>query len=195
MAETWRATAKAQRREKYLDAAAILFAKRGFHGVSIDELGTAAGVSGPALYRHFSGKEDILRELLESVSERLLDGCTATIASASTPLETLNNLIQFHVDFALSERDVIRVQDRELGNLPAASSHRVRSLQRQYVQAWVDVVRQLEPTASVAELELRAHAVFGLLNSTPYSSRLGEVANARSILAEMALDGLLGRRA
>ena len=193
MAETWRATAKAQRREQYLDAAAALFAERGFRGVSIDELGAAAGVSGPALYRHFSSKEDVLSQLLESASERLLAGCTATVAAAASPLQTLHDLIGFHVDFALSERDVIRVQDRELGNLPAAASHRVRSLQRQYVQAWIEVVQQLQPAASTAELELRAHAVFGLLNSTPYSARLGEVENARGILTEMAVDGLLGR--
>lgn len=193
MAETWRATAKAQRRELYLAVASRLFAERGFHGVSIDDLGAAAGVSGPALYRHFASKEEILSELLQSASERLLAGCTATVAAGGTPTETLRNLIDFHVDFALSERDVIRVQDRELATLPATANRRVRLLQRQYVRAWIDVVGQIEPASRQDELELRAHAVFGLLNSTPYSARLTDVEDAREILAQMALAGLLGR--
>ena len=41
------------RREQILDTAARLFAERGFHGVSVVELGAACGISGPALYKHF----------------------------------------------------------------------------------------------------------------------------------------------
>ena len=74
MAETWRATAKAHRRQQLLDAAAHLFAERGFNGVSIEELGAAAGVSGPALYRHFPSKEAMLGELLIGASQRLRRG-------------------------------------------------------------------------------------------------------------------------
>ena len=43
------------RREQILIVAARLFAKHGFHGVSIADLGAAVGVSGPALYRHLPG--------------------------------------------------------------------------------------------------------------------------------------------
>ena len=45
------------RREEILDAAARLFAERGYHGVSIDDIGAAVGMSGPGFYRHFAGKE------------------------------------------------------------------------------------------------------------------------------------------
>ena len=60
------------RREQILDTAAALFAERGFHGVSIADLGAACGVSGPALYKHFRGKQAILSEMLVSISEELL---------------------------------------------------------------------------------------------------------------------------
>lgn len=59
------------RRAEILEAAADLFAARGFHGVSIEDIGAAVGVSGPALYRHFSGKEALLTEMLLDISERL----------------------------------------------------------------------------------------------------------------------------
>src|SRR5947209_4286799 len=146
-----RATAKADRRQRYLDAAAELFAARGYAGVSIEELGAAAGVSGPALYRHFRGKEDVLAELLVSASERLLDGATAAIAAGTDPAATLADLVAFHADFALAERDVIRVQDRELASLGEAASRRVRSLQRRYVEAWADVLVAVRPEVTRAE--------------------------------------------
>lgn len=192
MAETWRATAKAHRRQQLLDAAAHLFAERGFNGVSIEELGASAGVSGPALYRHFPSKEAVLGELLIGASQRLLEGCTRILDDATEGPQALRDLVDFHVDFALSERDVIRIQDRELASLPPAVNHEVRMLQRRYVQAWVELIARLSPTTPVAELEVRVHAIFGLLNSTPHNAKLADVDDARGILAEMAIAGVLG---
>ena len=48
------------RREQILREAARLFADRGFHGVGVDEIGAAVGISGPGLYRHFAGKDAML---------------------------------------------------------------------------------------------------------------------------------------
>jgi AcrR family transcriptional regulator len=61
------------RREEILTAAAALFARRGFHGVSIDDIGSAVGMSGPGIYRHFPGKEAVLSQMLLDISQRLLD--------------------------------------------------------------------------------------------------------------------------
>jgi AcrR family transcriptional regulator len=60
------------RREQLLATAADLFAARGFHGVSVAEIGAAVGISGPALYKHFPGKDAILAEMLVAISEELL---------------------------------------------------------------------------------------------------------------------------
>ena len=66
-----------------LQVAAGLFARHGFHGVSIADLGAAVGVSGPALYRHFPGKEALLEEILVGISERLLAGGRARAGAAT----------------------------------------------------------------------------------------------------------------
>ena len=88
------------RREQILQVAATLFARHGFHGVSIAELGAAVGVSGPALYRHFPGKEALLAEMLVGISEYLLD-CGRARARTDDPGQALTELVEFHVDFAL----------------------------------------------------------------------------------------------
>lgn len=187
MTQGWRATAKQNRRELYLSAAARLFAERGFRGVSIDDLGAAAGVSGPALYRHFAGKDAILIELLVQASERLLAGGRSVVAEHGRTLAALRELIDFHVDFALAERDVIRIQDRELASLPPSDNRRVRLLQRRYVQLWVDLLADLHPDGEPRLRQARVMAVFGLLNSTPFSAARSDVEPTRRLLARMAL--------
>ena len=78
-------------------------------------------------------------------------------------------MIDFHLDFALGEPDLIRIQDRDLAYLPAAAERQVRRAQRLYVEVWVGVLRELEPGLAETDARLMAHAVFGLLNSTPHS--------------------------
>ncbi|MBR7512906.1 helix-turn-helix transcriptional regulator, partial [Mycobacterium tuberculosis] len=69
-----RAEAKAARREQLLTVAKTLFARHGFHGVRRDALAKGAGISAPAVYRHFESKEAVLEELLVGISEYLHDG-------------------------------------------------------------------------------------------------------------------------
>src|SRR3954447_8661195 len=107
---------KASRREQILAAAAELFARHGFHGVGIDDIGAAVGVSGPALYRHFRSKDAMLGEMLTSISEILLSGGEQR-RDASEPADVLAELIRFQVDFALDNPALITVQERNLGNL------------------------------------------------------------------------------
>lgn len=163
-------TAAPTRREQILKAAARLFAERGFHGVGVDEIGAAVGISGPGLYRHFPGKEAMLAELLVGISRRLLDGgrSRAQSAAARGPAAVLASLIDGHIDFALDDRPLITLHDRELDRLPDAERRAVRQLQRQYVELWVDTVRGLHQDVPEAEARASVHAVFGLLNSTPH---------------------------
>jgi AcrR family transcriptional regulator len=186
-APTLRSRAKANRREALLAAAARLFAERGYNGVSLEELGAAAGVSGPAVYRHFEGKQALLGALLVGVSEHLSSGGQAVVAAAPDDAAALRALVQFHVDFALSNPDVIRVQGQDLGNLADDDRHAVRALQRTYVELWVEVLARLHPDVDTASLRIRAHAAFGLINSTPHSAR---TTDTRAILEHMALAGL-----
>lgn len=181
--------ARSGRKQQILAAAAPLFATRGFHGVSVDDLGAATGISGPGLYRHFRAKEEILTELLAGVSERLLEGGARRVAEAAEPGRALAALVAFHVDFALDEPDVITVQERDLASLPPEARRSVRGLQHRYVSVWAGVIEDLtgcgrEPAIAAA------HAAFGLMNSTPHSARLPRQEMA-ALLRAMALASIL----
>lgn len=177
---------KADRRTQLLAVAATLMAERGFLAVRLEDIGAAAGVSGPAIYRHFSGKEALLVELLVEISTRLLTGARAVAAGTSGDAETLDALIEFHLDFALGEPDLIRIQDRDLANLPAAAQRQVRRAQRRYLEIWVEVLCRLNPALAEDDARVMAHAVFGLLNSTAHSIKTpGGRAGSRAVLGAM----------
>ncbi|MQA96722.1 MAG: TetR family transcriptional regulator [Streptosporangiales bacterium] len=180
-----------ERRAKILDAAARLFADRGFHGVSIDDLGRAVGTSGPALYRHFRGKEAVLAEMLLDISERLHEEGERLAASASSSEAALDLLLRRHIDFALDEPALITVQWRELGNVPEPERHEIRRLQRMYVERWVEVLTRLRPGEHPVLLRACVQAAFGLLNSTPYSAAELSRAEMVGLLYAMARSALL----
>lgn len=189
--QTPRSRAKSDRRSQLLAAAERLIAERGFLAVRIEDIGAASGVSGPAIYRHFPNKESLLVELLVGISTRLLAGAADVAEGAATADAALDGLVDFHLDFALGESDLIRIQDRDLGHLPAAAKRQVRKAQRQYVEIWVDVLRQLDDGLSETEARLMAHAAFGLLNSTPHSVKQANDSPAsRQVLRAMTLAAL-----
>ncbi|MBJ7401341.1 TetR/AcrR family transcriptional regulator [Mycolicibacterium sp.] len=194
---TSRERQKSDRRSQLLAAAEQLIAERGFLAVRIEDIGAAAGVSGPAIYRHFSGKEALLVELLVGISTGLLAGAQSVLADNPDPVAALDGLIEFHLDFALSEPDLIRIQDRDLANLPAAAQRQVRKAQRRYVEIWVVALRALDPQLAEDQARVMAHAAFGLLNSTPHSirptARSATPEVSREVLRSMTIAALSGR--
>ncbi|WP_222268726.1 SACE_7040 family transcriptional regulator [Modestobacter marinus] len=179
--------ARPSRREQILRAAAQLFAERGARAVGVDDVGAAVGVTGPAIYRHFASKDAMLAEMLLRISERLLAGSAEVVAAAGDDAAAqLRALIAFQVEFALDNPALITVQDRDLGVLSEPDARRVRQVQRRYVEEWVAVLARLHPEAPTAACRARAHALFGLINSTPHSAgRLARPAMAR-LLTGMA---------
>jgi AcrR family transcriptional regulator len=198
-AETRRSRLKSDRRSKLLAAAERLIAERGYLAVRLEDIGSAAGVSGPAIYRHFPNKEALLAELLVDTSTRLLAGAQAVVSEADEAEVAFDGLVDFHLDFALSEPDLIRIQDRDLAHLPERAKRQVRKAQRQYVEIWVDLLR-VRNGMDEADARLMAHAAFGLLNSTPYSlktlrakdSRDPAASRSREVLRAMTVAALSG---
>ncbi|WP_193610109.1 TetR family transcriptional regulator [Nocardioides lijunqiniae] len=178
------------RREQILATAADLFAARGFHGVSVADLGSACGISGPALYKHFASKDAVLAEMLVDISVRLLDVGRERVAAASGPEDALRGLVDWHVDFALRHRALIIVQDRDWESLPVDARARVRDLQRAYVDLWADRLRLLHAGLDLTAARAMAHAAFGLINSTPRTGALPDP-SLHDLLIAMALRALL----
>src|SRR5712691_248920 len=109
-------------RRAVLEAAAKLFAQRGFGGTNLQDIADALGISRPALYYYFKSKDDILASLVEEVT--VFSGHQATeLASKAdfNPSETLRQMVFSHAKWLLEHPVEFRVVDRTENDLPAAT--------------------------------------------------------------------------
>ncbi len=114
-----KASAPAPRREMILEAAAQLFFERGFAATGIDDIGVAVGVTGPAFYRHFESKHDLLVALVERAVERLQEAVDRALAEAGgNAARALQLLAEFGAAACVDD-----------GPLTAIYTHEVRNLQ------------------------------------------------------------------
>jgi AcrR family transcriptional regulator len=109
-------------RRTVLEAAARLFAQRGFGGTNLQDIADALGISRPALYYYFKSKDDILASLVEEVT--VFSGHQATELAAKAdfnPSETLRQMVYSHAKWLLEHSIEFRVVDRTENDLPAAT--------------------------------------------------------------------------
>jgi len=173
------------RKAALLQVAAALFAARGYHAVSTDEIGQAAGISGPGVYRHFGSKAELLLTLCESAMDHLLAGAHEIVAAAGPAGSPLGELVAFHVEFAVRERAVLAVYLREQRELPARELRALRRRQREYEGIWGAAVAS---AGDLDDAEVRASVklVLSMLNGS---------AHIRDNLARPRLRELLHRLA
>jgi AcrR family transcriptional regulator len=182
--------AEVGRHRQILDAAATSFHERGFHGVSVDELGTRAGLSGPSIYRHFSGKDEILATLLNEAMDELL---VATRAIGDDPDAELRRALRHHVDFALANRQLVTLYQREVRSLaePWSTSFAVR--RGQYTRHWEALVASCFPDLPEETVAATTQACLGTVFSVAaWPERALAAPGVAEILLRLVFDGLYG---
>ncbi|MFC4949997.1 TetR/AcrR family transcriptional regulator [Pseudonocardia sp. GCM10023141] len=147
-----------ERRQRILAAAGDLIAQSGYLGVSMADIGTAAGIVGSGIYRHFDSKAAILVELFDQVVDRLVADAEVLLHERSTPEETLAALVRGQVRFAMDERTLCEIYVRESRHLPDNDQRRLRWKQRHYVDLWQDLLRSVHPDLTAPETAVLVHA-------------------------------------
>jgi AcrR family transcriptional regulator len=142
-----------------------LFHERGFDGVGVDLIGEKAGVSGPAIYRYFSGKDEILITLLDEAIDRVL---MSTGGRFDDPRDELDHLVRGHVQRALEERELMSIWTKEHNSIPKAYRSRLRARINRYIDQWIDCLDACYPGQSRAVLTAAVHATHGLIDSTAF---------------------------
>lgn len=175
-----------ERRERILTAAAELIARRGFHSISMSEIGGEAGIVGSGVYRHFENKNAVLVALLDRVMVRLQGGAAAVFAAGPDDRTALSALVRDYIQVAIDDRAVLAVYHREIHNLPENERRRLRRLQRHYLEDWVDVLTPMRPDLVDGELRLAVHAAIGAVQSTLFFTSGLTPERLTELLAEMA---------
>jgi AcrR family transcriptional regulator len=169
------------RRERILQAAAALVVERGFHSVSMSDIGGAAGIVGSGVYRHFESKAAVLLALLDDGMTRLLDNAATVLASARPDVDMLEELVRDQVRFVMDESLLVRLWQAEVRMLPDDDQRRLRRMQRHYIEEWVHVLRELRPELTDSDARVRVHIAIGAIQS----AAMWNAGMARSDLAAL----------
>ncbi len=161
------------RKEQILAAAADLVARRGYHSVAIADIGNAAGISGPGVYRHFNSKAAVLVALLDRVVDELLGSASRITAASADEQEILDQLMADQIQFTLTKRTLIQVYLQEIHSLPEQDQHRLRRKQRGYIDEWAKLLMISRPRITNDEARSLVHAAVSAIQSVVhYNSHL-----------------------
>ena len=171
------------RRRELVDAARGMFNHRGYRAVSMDEIAAVVGISGPALYRHFRGKQDLLVAVIDDALS-VVESAIGDAASASQMLEALATMGAGSSWFgSLLQRELRYARADEVRALEA----RVHGVRRRIADSLVES----SPDPSTRDLTARlALAVAG--STAYYESELPED-ERRQVLGRMLLGLADGR--
>lgn len=92
-----------------LRAAFSLFAEKGFHHTTVEEIATLAGVGKGTVYEYFSSKQMLLQEMLRMASDYYFSSFIRDMEGIGGLKEKLEKLIELHFQFFVEHRDVARV--------------------------------------------------------------------------------------
>ncbi len=189
-----RATRKKRRpyrRDQIQQIAVSLFHERGYHATGMDDIGEAAGITGPAIYRHFKNKEEIITAAITQGTDQILAKVHEIVASSTSPEETLERLAHNFMRATLNDPALAAIIVGELRLLDPSSRATVERAFRLHLEEWVHALSQLRPELSDGELRVLVTGAFGLFESvTQYDSGLDRQV-VEDLLVDMAIAGLL----
>jgi len=177
-----------RRAEAIVDAAASVFAARGYHGTSTQAIADVLGLRQASLYYYFPSKEAALELVCERGVDGFVETAEAILAGTGTPLEKLAGLIAAHLASNASKRDYVKVFINERRYLPDASRRRIGRKSRRIERCFEEVIRAGIADGSMragADVRLTMLAVLGMMNSVINWRADDQEANMDRIAAEL----------
>jgi AcrR family transcriptional regulator len=142
--------------------AAELFQERGFHATGIDDIGEAAGVSGPAIYRHFKSKDAILLAILDQALDDLAEVIDRARIEGDDPATQLERFVRTQAGFAIKSPHVVDLLANERNHLPLPDRSRIVRKQRLNRAEWMHVISEARPDLLDPGVRLRLYGIVGL---------------------------------
>jgi AcrR family transcriptional regulator len=178
-----------KRREAILDAAAHLYAQRGFQGASVADLAKACSTSKSLIYHYFPSKDDILYATMAAHLDALVEAAEDATRTGSAE-EKLRALTHAFMALYVGAGDSHKVLLNELDNLPPERRAEVVAKQRRIIGAVEALVWALRPDAGDLNFPLTM-LFFGMINWTHTWFRPGGSVDVER-LADAAVDLMLG---
>jgi AcrR family transcriptional regulator len=157
-----------KRASEIVDAAARVFALRGYHGTSTQDIADALGLKQASLYYYFPSKEAALERVCEHGVEGFVEAAEAILRRPGTPREKIERLIASHLTPLETRRDYVRVFINERRYLPAASRKRIGRASRRLERIFQQVIETGIGDGSIrqdADPRLSTLAILGICNA------------------------------
>jgi AcrR family transcriptional regulator len=187
------------RRRELIDAAATVFARRGYHATTIDHLLQASGMTRGGIYHYIEGKRDLLLAVIDELMEPLLAQARDVLAQPQTPEAHLRQLLRAWLDHVASHRDhmiVFAQERRTLASDPGWSQ--VADARKRFEQMLWQVIDRgrREGSFAMRDQQLTVLMLLGAVNYTPQwfatSGRL-QPEEIADLYSELLLDGIRAR--
>ncbi|MGW5316570.1 TetR/AcrR family transcriptional regulator [Nocardia thailandica] len=173
--------------DQMITGAARLFHRRGFGAVSIEDIGAAVGVSGPALYHHFASKADLLEEVVARNNRWVHRYTEQARADGEDANGYLRLVLRYYVEFGMAQPDLIGTAVSEVGHLPEDAAARYRRTHREGIIEWAGLLRMVRPEVSMPTARVLIHATATLVNDgvrNPRLTRRADLADQLCALGE-----------
>lgn len=187
----WDRPRRSSPRERVLSSAVPLFRRHGFSGVGIDTIGVAAGMTGPAVYRHFKNKEEILFEAMSRVVDQFASIISRALAHARSAEHALELVVRGYVELTAQDTDLMSVYWSQKFALAADQAAIVARGERSFTDDFAALLRCVRPDVSDGEARVLAYSAIGLMNGYWQAHLRISTARASDILFTMARNALL----
>jgi AcrR family transcriptional regulator len=172
----------ASRRELLLQKAIRLFGAKGVHATSMEDIGAAAGVTGPSLYTHFAGKEDILAAALDRATQALWLDLGEALHHHDDAQDALRAVVGGYVRMTLGWLQLTSLVLVEFGDNRAS-----RAQQREYVGEWVALIQACRPEVEQAQARILTHAALAVIHDISRTPGVADSGSLQADLTAMAL--------
>ncbi|MGW9310018.1 TetR/AcrR family transcriptional regulator [Saccharomonospora azurea] len=173
-APTPRTLGTPSRREQLLTEAAELFRRRGFADVSMEDIGKAAGIAGPSVYRHFPSKAALLAAIGRRAGDRLMlaaDHALRTSAPADER-EALRRLAASYVQTLTGPPELLVAFSVDHVHIDERDRPELLRIQRDYVDQWVRLLEVVQPGLDTREAKITVHAALTIANDLTRTRRV-----------------------
>lgn len=183
------------RRDSLVQTAVRLFAQKGYHATSMQDIAEAVGIQRGSIYHHITSKEDLLYEIMESSIKQLTAPVEELVSLPLSAAEKLRRFVEIHLELLASMRAEFTVFLRELKSLPPAKQQALEPLRNHHERLLQTIIREGRASGEFRDVDNRfaAFTVLSVCNwfCQWYSPR-GPVGRTQvaAVFADLLLRGL-----
>jgi AcrR family transcriptional regulator len=179
------------RRDQIIEVAVELFGELGFAKTTLEDIGEASGITGPAIYRHFRNKEQILVAVFAHSHDMHYGQVLEVLAKRLGPLETLSELVDLHIRMCLDQAKIVTMFSHEMRHLGPEAHRIVSDNYHEFRASWIDAVLRVRPELDRSEALGVVEGVAWLLKSPAYYRSEIPRPKLEQLLHSMAMAALL----